>query len=245
MGLDVRVARIPIVPTAILFDLGLGKSNARPGPEMGYQACLNSDTGWPAEGCVGAGTGATVGKINGIENAMKSGIGCARLDLGDGLIVCAVVAVNAFGDIIDPVNGEIIAGARRRSPTESDTREQGGDGQGIFVDSLEAMRALIGRTAMGFASRENTVIGVVATNAQLNKEHIGKVAQMAQDGLARTVRPAHTMLDGDTIFALSLGSIPADVNIVGAFAAEAFAQAVLRAVRMATPGGGLPSASSL
>ncbi len=118
VGLDVRVARIPILPTAILFDLGLGTGNVRPGPEMGYQACLNAHPGWPAEGCVGAGTGATVGKINGIEFAMKSGIGCARLEVGAGLIVCAVVAVNAFGDIIDPVNGEIIAGARRRSPTE-------------------------------------------------------------------------------------------------------------------------------
>jgi L-aminopeptidase/D-esterase-like protein len=107
------------------------------------------------------------------------------------------------------------------------------------------MRTLIGRTAMGFASRENTVIGVVATNAQLNKEHINKVAQMAHDGLARTVRPAHTMLDGDTIFALSIGSVLADVNIVGSYAAEAFAQAVLRAVRHATPAGGLPAVSSL
>jgi L-aminopeptidase/D-esterase-like protein len=245
VGLDVRVARIPILPTAILFDLGLGKSNARPGPEMGYQACLNAHPGWPAEGCVGAGTGATVGKINGIEFAMKSGIGCSRLEVGAGLIVCAVVAVNAFGDIIDPVNGEIIAGARRRSPTDSKTGVQGGDGQGIYADSLEVMRTLIGRTAMGFASRENTVIGVVATNAQLNKEHINKVAQMAHDGLARTVRPAHTMLDGDTIFALSIGSVLADVNIVGAYAAEAFAQAVLRAVRHATPAGGLPAVSSL
>lgn len=245
VGLDVRVARVPIVPSAILFDLGLGRADVRPGPEMGYQACLNAAPGWPAEGNVGAGTGASVGKIAGIEYAMKSGLGCARLAVGAELIVSAIVAVNAFGDIIDPADGEIVAGARRRSPPEVTSDLNGGDDMGIFVDTLEAMKALIGRTAMGFASRENTVIGVVATNAQLNKEQANKVAQMAQDGLARTVRPAHTMLDGDTIFALSTGTVSADVNIVGAFAAEAFAQAVLRAVRQAKPAGGLPSVSSL
>jgi L-aminopeptidase/D-esterase-like protein len=245
VGLDVRVARVPIVPSAILFDLGLGRADIRPGPEMGYQACLNAHPGWPAEGNVGVGTGASVGKINGMESAMKSGLGCARLEVVSGLIVSAIVAVNAFGDIIDPANGEIIAGARCRPLPESSTGTDGGEEQGLFVDTLEAMKALIDRTAMGFASRENTVIGVVATNAQLNKEQANKVAQMAQDGLARTVRPAHTMLDGDTIFALSTGSLKADVNIVGAYAAEAFAQAVLRAVHQAKPAAGLPSVSSL
>ncbi|MGW8250362.1 MAG: P1 family peptidase [Anaerolineales bacterium] len=245
VGLDVRVARVPIVPCAILFDLGVGRADVRPDSEMGYQACLNAGPGWPAEGNVGAGTGASVGKVNGIDHAMKSGLGCARLELGAGLIVSAIVAVNAFGDIINPADGEIIAGARRRSLPDSTSGTAGGEGQGMFVDTLEAMKALIGNTAMGFASRENTVIGVVATNAQLNKEQANKVAQMAHDGLARTVRPAHTMLDGDTIFALSTGSLSADVNIVGAFAAEAFAQAVLQAVRLAEPAAGLPSVSSL
>lgn len=245
VGFDVRVARVPIVPSAILFDLGLGRADVRPGPEMGYEACLNAHTGWPDEGNVGAGTGASVGKILGIEHAMKSGIGCARLEIGGGVIVSAIVAVNAFGDIIDPENGDIIAGARRRSPEKSVSGMDGGDDQGKFVDTLQVLKTLIGRTAMGFASRENTVIGVVATNAKLNKEQINKVAQMAQDGLARTVRPAHTMLDGDTIFALSTGNKKANVNIIGAFAAEAFAQAVLRSVRQASPAGGLPSVSSL
>lgn len=244
VGFDVRVARVPIVPSAILFDLGIGRADIRPDASMGYQACLNASSQMPEEGNFGAGVGATVGKIYGMERAMKSGIGCARLDIGGGLIVAAIVAVNAFGDIIDPKNGEIIAGARRRLP-EKAGREVGGDKQGQFINTLDMMKTLIGRTAMGFASRENTVIGVVATNAKLTKEQTNKVAQMAQDGLARTVRPAHTMLDGDTIFSLSTGNKKADVNIVGAFAAEVFAQAILRAVLTAQPMAGLPSASSL
>lgn len=245
VGFDVRVARVPIVPCAILFDLGLGRADVRPDAKMGYQACLNARPGWPAEGNVGAGCGASVGKIYGIERGMKSGIGCARLEIGGGVIVSAIVAVNAFGDIIDPVNGEIIAGARRKQGFKSGLEISRGDYQAQFANTLEVMKSLIGRTAMGFASRENTVIGVVATNAKLNKEQVNKVAQMAQDGLARTVRPAHTMLDGDTIFALSTGNLRADVNIIGAFAAEAFAQAVLRAVRQALPAGGLPAVSGV
>ncbi len=243
VGFDVRVARVPIVPSAILFDLGLGRADVRPDAAMGYQACLNASPGWPAEGNMGAGCGASVGKIYGIERAMKSGIGCARLEIGGGLVVSAIVAVNAFGDIIDPVNGEIIAGARRGQHFKSGPEISRVDFQAQFANTLEVMKTLIGRTAMGFASRENTVIGVVATNAKLNKEQVNKVAQMAQDGLARTVRPAHTMLDGDTIFALSTGNHRADVNIIGAFAAEAFAQAVLRAARQAQPAGGLPAIS--
>ena len=243
VGFDVRVAKVPIVPSAILFYLGLGRADVRPDAAMGYLACLNATSGWPAEGNKGAGCGASVGKIFGIERAMKSGIGCARLEIGGGLVVSAIVAVNAFGDIIDPVNGEIIAGARRGQHFKSGPDISRGDFQAQFANTLEVMKTLIGRTAMGFASRENTVIGVVATNAKLNKEQVNKVAQMAQDGLARTVRPAHTMLDGDTIFALSTGNHRADVNIIGAFAAEAFAQAVLRAVRQAQPAGGLPAIS--
>lgn len=244
VGFDVRVARVPIVPCAILFDLGLGRADVRPDASMGYQACQNASPKMPAEGNVGAGIGASVGKIFGMDHAMKSGIGCARLDIGGGVIVSAIVAVNAFGDIINPKDGEILAGARRRLPEKSE-RHPGGDREYPFINTLDAMKTLLGRTAMGFARRENTVIGVVATNARLNKEQVNKVAQMAQDGLARTVRPAHTMLDGDTIFALSTGNKKADVNIIGAFAAEAFSQAIVRAVLAAQPLGGLPSASSL
>lgn len=235
VGFDVRVARVPIVPAAILFDLGIGRADVRPDATMGYQACLNASANPPAEGNVGAGIGCTVGKILGITQAMKSGLGSAAIEIGKGVIVAAIVAVNVFGDVINPQTGQIMAGAR----AITDEPLQMG-AKGYFADTLQVMKTMVGRT-FGFARRENTAIGVVATNAKLSKEHINKVAQMAQDGLARTVRPAHTMLDGDTIFALSAGSRKADVNIVGAFAAEAFAQAVLRAVQMAQPLAGLPS----
>ncbi len=235
VGFDVRVARVPIVPAAILFDLGIGRADVRPDATMGYQACLNASDNPPAEGNVGAGIGCTVGKILGITQAMKSGLGSAAIEIGKGVIVAAIVAVNVFGDVINPQTGQIMAGTR----AITDEPLQMG-AKGYFADTLQVMKTMVGRT-FGFARRENTAIGVVATNAKLSKEHINKVAQMAQDGLARTVRPAHTMLDGDTIFALSAGSRKADVNIVGAFAAEAFAQAVLRAVQMAQPLAGLPS----
>jgi L-aminopeptidase/D-esterase-like protein len=240
VGFDVRVARVPIVPAAILFDLGIGKSDVRPDAEMGYQACLNASTDPPAQGNIGAGTGATVGKILGLAGAMKTGIGTASLEIGSGVIVGAIVAVNVFGDVIDPETGQIVAGARvvQKGPIKV--------GKGpYFADTLCVMESLIGRTVLGFSARENTAIGIVATNAKLNKEQINKVAQMAQDGLARTVRPAHTMLDGDTIFALATGDKKADVNIVGAFGAEVFAQAVLRAVWKAESAAGLPCAAEV
>jgi L-aminopeptidase/D-esterase-like protein len=240
VGFDVRVARVPIVPAAILFDLAIGESGVRPDADMGYQACLNASTDPPAEGNIGAGTGATVGKILGLAGAMKTGIGTASLEIGSGVIVGAIVAVNVFGDVIDPETGQIIAGARvvQKGPIKV--------GKGpYFADTLCVMESLIGRTMLGFAARENTAIGIVATNAKLNKEQINKVAQMAQDGLARTVRPAHTMLDGDTIFALATGDKKADVNIVGAFGAQVFAQAVLRAVWTAESAAGLPCAAEV
>jgi L-aminopeptidase/D-esterase-like protein len=237
VGFDVRVARVPIVPAAILFDLGIGRADVRPDATMGYQACLNASTKPPAEGNVGAGIGCTVGKILGMGQAMKSGIGSAAIEIGNGVIVGALVAVNVFGDVIDPQTGEILAGARAFPPAADQIPLQS-----PFANTLDVMRYLVGRN-FGFTRRENTAIGIVATNARLNKEQVNKMAQMAQDGLARTVRPAHTMLDGDTIFALSLGARKADVNIVGAFAAEAFAQAVLRAVRTAAPLAGLPAIS--
>ena len=240
VGFDVRVARVPIVPSAILFDLGIGRSDIRPDAAMGYAACLNATTGYPAEGNVGAGAGATVGKILGIERAMKSGLGCARIEINASIIVVAICAVNAFGDIISPSKGEIIAGARKL-----DAAQPGASPAEIFANTLDVMKSMAGQTMTRFGRREDTVIGVVATNAALTKEGVSKVAQMAQDGIARTVRPAHTMLDGDTIFALSIGNEQADVNIIGAFAAEAFAQAVVRAVLTAQPAGGLPSVSSL
>jgi L-aminopeptidase/D-esterase-like protein len=238
VGFDTRVAKVPIVPSAILFDLGIGKSDVRPDAAMGYQACLNVSSEPPIEGNVGAGTGATVGKIFGPAQCMKSGIGTASLEIGAGVIVGAIVAVNAFGDVIDPANGQIIAGARSR-----DVGPLHIGAPGYFADTLQVMKSLIGRTVLGFGSRGNTVIGVVATNARLNKEEANKVAQMAHDGLARTIRPAHTMVDGDTIFALATGEHPGDVNIVGAYGAEVFAQAILRAVLSAKPVAGIPAIS--
>jgi L-aminopeptidase/D-esterase-like protein len=239
VGFDVRVVRVPIVPAAILFDLGIGRADVRPDAEMGYRACLAASTDPPVEGNVGVGTGATVGKILGMAGAMKSGVGTASLAIGNGVIVGAIAAVNVFGDVVDPATGEIVAGAR--------AVEKGPLKVGVgpyFADTLVVMKSLVGRTVLGFAARENTVIGVVATNARLDKEQVNKVAQMAQDGVARAVRPAHTMLDGDTIFALATGARKAEVNIVGAYAAEVFAQAILRAVWAAEPLAGLPSARS-
>jgi L-aminopeptidase/D-esterase-like protein len=238
VGFDVRVARVPIVPAAILFDLGVGKADVRPDADMGYQASLNASSDPPQEGNIGAGTGCTVGKILGIDQAMKSGIGSASKRVGNRVVVAAIVAVNSFGDVIDPSSSQIVAGVR--TPQEESV-EIGP--AGYFADTLQVMESLVEQPGMGFASRENTVIGVVATNARLNKEQVNKVAQMAQDGLARTIRPAHTMLDGDTIFALATGEEQADVNIVGAFAAEVVGQAILRAVRAAQPVAGLPAAS--
>jgi L-aminopeptidase/D-esterase-like protein len=238
VGFDTRIVRVPIVPAAILFDLGIGRSDVRPDAAMGYLACQNASSDPPAEGNVGAGKGATVGKILGGGQCMKSGVGTASMEIGAGVIVGAIVAVNAFGDVVDPSTGQIIAGARSK-----DVGPLHIGAPGYFADTLQVMQTLIGRTALGFGSRGNTVIGVVATNAKLDKEQANKVAQMAHDGLARTIRPAHTMLDGDTIFALATGEHAADVNIVGAFAAEVFAQAILRAVRAAKPVAGLPAVS--
>jgi L-aminopeptidase/D-esterase-like protein len=236
VGFDVRIAKVPIVPAAILFDLGIGKSNVRPDAAMGYEACLNASSEPPAEGNYGAGTGATVGKILGPGQCMKSGIGTASAEIGAGVIVGAIVAVNAFGDVTDPASGQIIAGARCKDIGPLHIGKEG-----YFADTLQVMQTLIGRTALGFGSRGNTVIGVIATNAKLDKEQANKVAQMAHDGLARTIRPAHTMVDGDTIFAIATGDHKADVNIVGAFGAEVFAQAILRAVRAAKPVAGIPA----
>jgi L-aminopeptidase/D-esterase-like protein len=175
-----------------------------------------------------------------MAGAMKSGIGTASVDLGRGVIVGAIVAVNAFGDVIDPHTGKVVAGAR---PAKVGPIRVGGSE--TFADTLKVMKSLTGKTILRFASRGNTVIGVVATNARLTKEEANKVAQMAHDGIARAIRPAHTMLDGDTLFALSTGSKNADVNIVGAYGAEVVAGAILRAVTMAEGLENLPAVRDL
>ena len=228
MGVDVGPTHVPIVPAAVLFDLGIGDPKVRPDADMGYQACKNASQDPPAEGNVGAGTGATVGKILSMKMATKSGIGTVSVDIGGGGKVAAIVAVNAFGDVVDPETSEIIAGAR---------------GLKGFADTLKVMKSFVGRKVMSFASAaDNTVIGAVATNVKLNKEQITKVAQMAHNGLARTIRPAFSMFDGDTVFALSAGEVEMDLNIVGAYAAIAYQEAILRAVRSAEKIAGLPAA---
>lgn len=239
IGYGVGSQRVPIVPAAILFDLGLGKSGRHPDPEMGYAAAASASSRSVSEGNFGAGTGASVGKIFGMAGAMKSGLGTASLEIGGGVIVGAIVAVNAFGDVLDPASGQILAGAR---PARVGPVNLGGTGQ--FANTFEVMRSLAGRTIFSLASGSNTVIGVVATNAKFDKAQTTKIAQMAQDGSARTIRPAHTMLDGDTVFALATGPRKADVSIVGAYAAEALAIAIVRAVRAAKSAGGLPSIHS-
>lgn len=235
IGFNTGAGIVPIVPAAILFDLSLGRGEVRPTPEMGYRAAANANTGPVTEGNVGAGTGATVGKIFGNRSAMKSGLGTASLEIGAGVVVGAIVAVNAFGDVIDPKTGEILAGARSVEIGPLRLGEKG-----YFADTLEVMKSMAGRAVLRFATKTNTVIGVVATNAKLTKSEANKMAQMAHDGLARVIRPAHTMLDGDTLFALATGEKKSDVTTVGAFAAEALAAACLRAVRAAKSAGGLP-----
>ena len=226
---------MPIVPSAILYDLNIGRADVRPDSVMGYHAAASASSDAPAEGNIGVGTGASVGKMFGLKLAMKSGLGTASLDIGGGVIVGAIVAVNAFGDVVDSQTGGILAGLRSGNvgPLRVGKKD-------FFADTLAMMKSPAGRGILGFATRANTVIGVVATDAKLNKAQATKVAQMAQNGVARTIRPAHTMLDGDVIFALSTGTKKADVSIIGTFAAEVMAAAIVRAVKMAAPAGGLP-----
>jgi L-aminopeptidase/D-esterase-like protein len=240
VGFDVRIAKVPIVPAAILLDLGIGRSDIRPDAEMGYQACMHATEDPPQEGNVGAGTGATVGKILGDIGSMKSGIGTASVEIGGGAIVGAIVAVNCFGDVLDPATGEIVAGART---TKVGPVQIGGDEP--FADTQAVMKSLAGKTILRFAARTNTVIGVIATNAQLSKEETNYIARMGHDGLARVVRPAHTLFDGDTLFALSTGTKKADVNTVGAYGADVVAQAIYRAVLAAESVGDIPAAKDL
>jgi L-aminopeptidase/D-esterase-like protein len=231
-GHDTGVAKVPIVPSAILFDLSIGDAKVRPGIEEGYKACLAADSGRVVEGTVGAGTGARVGKVLGAEQAVKSGIGTASQEFGDGIIVGAIVAVNAFGDVVDPETGQIIAGPRRV------------DGKG-FLNTSEILRS---HQEVQVPAPTNTTIGVVATNARLSKPQATKVAQMAHDGLARVIRPVHTMFDGDAIFVLSIGKDnrkPADVTAVGTVAAEVVAQAMIRGITQAEGLCGIPSAAEV
>lgn len=236
IGFNAGVARVPIVPAAVIFDLAIGRADVRPDARMGYAACERASPERPAEGNAGVGMGASVGKLFGMAGAVKAGVGTASLDLGGGAVVGALVVVNALGDVIDPSSGRILAGTR---PVHLGPARLGG--RGPFADTLVAIKGRAGRAALQLATRANTVLGVVATNVGLTKEEANKVAQMAQDGVARTIRPAHTMLDGDTMFALSTGRRRMEVSAVGAYAAEAVAQAVVHAILEARAVGGLPA----
>ncbi len=236
IGFNTGAAKVPIVPSAILYDLSLGRADVRPDAAMGFRAAALASSDAPTEGNSGAGTGASVGKMFGMSLAMKAGVGTASIDIGGGVIVGALVAVNAWGDVVDPQTNEIIAGLR--SGKVGLLRV--GRKEDYFANTLAILKSSVGRGILGLASRANTVIGAVATNAKLTKGQATKVAQMAQDGVARTIRPAHTMFDGDVIFALSTGARKADVSSVGAFAAEVMAEAIVRGVKMAVSAGGLP-----
>jgi L-aminopeptidase/D-esterase-like protein len=240
VGFPVGRIRVPIVPAAVIFDLGLGRSDVRPDATMGYTAAQAATREPPREGNAGAGMGASVGKVLGAGGATKAGIGSASLPLGGGATVGALVVVNALGDVVHPASGRILAGAR---PARRGLLRLGG--KGPYVDSLHWMRTTVGRLGLRLMSGSNTVIGVVATDVRLTKEQANWVAEMAQDGIARCIRPAHTLYDGDTLFVLSTGRRRGDVTAVGAYAAEAVAEAIQRAVLAAEPAGGLPAAGDL
>ena len=214
VGFPAGPVRVPIVPAAVIFDLGVGDSQVRPDRAMGYQACLNATDEPVAMGVIGAGTGATVGKAPGVTPS-PGGVGSACRDLDSGLIVAALVVVNALGNIVDPETGEIVAGGK-----EGDS----------FVDITE--RLLDAKLVQG----TNTTIGVVATNAVLTPAEGHRVAEMAHDGMARAVRPSHTMFDGDTLFTLATGAhTGSSVNTIGILAAEVVAEAIVNAVTVQPP----------
>ena len=232
VGFDTPAARVPIVPAAVLYDLGVGSADVRPDAAMGERACRDAAAGDVAEGCVGAGTGATVGKLFGPSGAMKSGIGTASLSVAGGVTVAALVATNAFGDVVDPATGAIVAGARDPETgtlpgTSARLRSAGRGGRAGFGTERGGPRA-------------HTTLGVVATDAALTSAEVKRLALAAHTGLARAVRPSHTLVDGDTMFALSTGTSPADLLVLESAAAEAVAAAIVRSVRAARTLGGIP-----
>jgi L-aminopeptidase/D-esterase-like protein len=227
IGYSTPYAKVPIVPAAILFDLRLGDPQIRPDAEAGYQACTRAQAGEVAEGSVGAGAGATIGKMQpGLP--MKGGIGTSSVKLNDGTVVAALVAVNCVGNVSAPETGQVVAGAR--SP----------HGTG-FITAAEWARGSSG------AENTNTTIGVIATNVAFNKAQLKKIAQMGHDGMARVINPVHTPWDGDTLFSMSTATTNAapDVGRVGALAAEVVSQAIVRAVEKATSFADYPEYPSL
>lgn len=233
-GFAVSTGVVPIVPTAVIFDLSIGRPDVRPGPEAGYAACQAASGGTVEEGTTGAGAGATVGKALGMERAIKGGVGTAAERTASGIVVGAIVVVNCFGEVLDPESGQVLAGPRAETP-------------GSFAPTLEALREH--PPLSPFATRTppapNSTIGVVATDASLTKEDAYRLAVIAQTGLARVVRPVHTPVDGDAIFSLATGTNPAATDLLqlGALAARAVERAIARAVRQAKGLAGVPSAA--
>jgi len=225
IGFDVGPTKIPIVPTAVIFDILFGDPKARPTQELGYEACMNAGD-IVEEGSIGVGTGAAVGKIFELSRAMKGGVGTSSIVMPDGLVVASLVVVNAFGDIIDNVTGKIIAGAR----VAPDSLE--------FANTVESIKKGAVKKQFGLV---NTTLGVVATNAKFNKKEITKVAQMSQGGLIKTISPVHTTFDGDLVFALATGVCEADLNLVGVLGEFVIAEAIKRAVKKADGFGIVPA----
>ncbi len=236
IGFKAQSAFIPIVPSAIIYDLDIGNPKIRPDAEMGFLACENASKAKPLEGNFGCGTGASVGKIMGMARAMKAGIGTSSREIGNGSIVGAIAVVNAFGDIVDNDSNKIIAGVRKINEDRSNNKVDD-----CFADTLKVMNSIIGRGILSFSESHNTVIGVIATNVGLSKEEANKFAESASDGITLAVRPAFTMMDGDTVFSLSTGNKKLNINILCAYAPLVFADAIRNAVISAEPAGGLPS----
>lgn len=229
VGFDVGVTRVPLVCQSCLFDLTVGDAHVRPDAAMAYRACQNAETGNYRDGNFGAGTGATVGKSFGMDHCMKSGIGSYAVQVGE-LKVGALVAVNALGDIYDWKNGNKVAGAL-------------GEDRKSFLDTESITLQHVDVVENKFVG--NTTLGVILTNARFDKARLCKIAGMAQDGYARAIRPVHTTADGDSIYAVSLGDLPADQDVVGALGAQVMAQAILRAVRAAHTAYGYPATCDL
>lgn len=230
IGFDSGAGRVPIVPAAAMFDLIIGSAHVRPDEASGYAACMAAKGGAIEEGSVGAGTGATVGKLLGPKFATKAGIGTCSQKIGKGIIVAALVVVNALGDVVDPESGAVIAGTRK--PVV-----------GGWLGTGNAIKGDLAQLALGF---RNTTIGVVATDAQLSKEQVNVVAMMAHDGIARATRPSHTMFDGDTLFVLATGKVKdGDVTAIGHTASEVVANAIVRGTKAAIGLGGVPALRDL
>jgi L-aminopeptidase/D-esterase-like protein len=233
-GFPVTTGVVPVVAAAVIFDLPIGRADVRPDADAGYAACVAATDGEVAEGSVGAGTGATVAKAMLMERALKGGLGTASERTDSGVVVGAIVAVNCWGEVLDPETGQVIAGPR-------------GDRPGSFESTIEAMRRSTAPSAFTEAARQagqNTTLGVVATDAQLSKDEAYRLAVMAQGGMARAIRPAHSPVDGDTVFALATGrnDTVTDLLQLGTLAARAMERAVVRAVTEATGLAGVPSA---